>query len=50
MGEEAYKHFKKFDIGDIVGVHGKLFRTKTDELTLACDQVTPAHQVVPVPA
>ena len=40
MGEEAYKHFKKFDIGDIVGVHGKLFRTKTDELTLACDQVT----------
>ena len=40
MGEEAYKNFKKFDIGDIVGVHGKLFRTKTDELTLACDQVT----------
>ena len=40
MGEEAYNHFKKFDIGDIVGVHGKLFRTKTDELTLACDQVT----------
>ena len=28
MGEEAYKNFKKFDIGDIVGVHGKLFRTR----------------------
>ena len=40
MGEEAYKNFKKFDIGDIVGVHGRLFRTKTDELTLACDEVT----------
>ena len=36
MGEEVYAVFKKFDIGDIVGVTGKLFRTKTGELTLAC--------------
>ncbi len=36
MGEEAYNVFKKFDLGDIVGVTGKLFRTKTGELTLAC--------------
>jgi len=34
MGEENYAAFKKFDIGDIVGVTGRLFRTKTDELTL----------------
>jgi lysyl-tRNA synthetase class 2 len=36
MGEEAYAVFKKFDIGDIVGVSGRLFRTKTGELTLGC--------------
>jgi lysyl-tRNA synthetase class 2 len=36
MGEAAYAVFKKFDIGDIVGVTGKLFRTKTGELTLGC--------------
>ena len=34
LGQEAYAVFKKFDIGDIVGVTGKLFRTKTGELTL----------------
>ncbi len=39
MGDEAYAQFRKFDIGDIVGVHGKLFRTKTDELTISCDSV-----------
>ena len=40
LGDDAYSVFKKFDTGDIVGVHGKLFRTKTDELTLECDSVT----------
>ncbi|MEG2140189.1 MAG: lysine--tRNA ligase [Bilophila sp.] len=40
LGEVAYSNFRKFDIGDIVGVHGKLFRTKTDELTISCDAVT----------
>ncbi len=34
LGAEAYTLFKKSDIGDIVGVVGDLFRTKTDELTL----------------
>ena len=34
LGVDAYKLFKKTDIGDIVGVTGDLFRTKTDELTL----------------
>ena len=34
LGTEAYSAFKKFDIGDIVGASGRLFRTKTGELTL----------------
>ena len=40
LGEEAYSVFKKLDIGDIVGVRGGLFRTKTDELTLECRSIT----------
>lgn len=31
---EKYKVFKKIDIGDIIGIKGRLFRTKTDELTV----------------
>jgi lysyl-tRNA synthetase class 2 len=34
LGAEAYSIFKKFEIGDIVGIHGTLFRTKTGELTV----------------
>jgi lysyl-tRNA synthetase class 2 len=34
VGEPAFKLFKKFDIGDIIGAKGKVFRTKTRELTL----------------
>ncbi len=40
LGEEAYKAFKKLDVGDIAGVTGTLFRTKTGELTLNCSSVT----------
>lgn len=40
LGEEAYSTFKKLDTGDIVGVTGTLFRTKTEELTLECSSVT----------
>ena len=36
IGDERYNIFKKFDLGDIVGVKGVLFRTKTEELTLEC--------------
>ncbi len=39
LGDEAYAVFKKFDIGDIVGVTGPLFRTKTGELTVSCESV-----------
>lgn len=39
LGDEAYAVFKKLDIGDIVGVTGHLFRTKTGELTLSAESV-----------
>lgn len=34
LGVDAYEHFKHWDLGDIVGATGHLFRTKTDELTI----------------
>ena len=34
IGEEAYKDFKKMDIGDIVGIEGEVFTTKTGEISL----------------
>ena len=34
VGDQAFKDFKTFDIGDIIGLEGKIFRTKTGELTL----------------
>ena len=40
IGEDDYADFKTWDIGDIVGLSGKLFRTKTDELTEHCLAVT----------
>ena len=40
LGAETYQIFKKFDMGDIVGVEGDLFRTKTGELTLRAKSVT----------
>lgn len=39
LGDEAYAVFKKLDVGDIVGVEGTLFRTKTGELTIECKTV-----------
>ena len=40
IGEDAYKAFKKMDIGDIVGVKGKAFTTKTGEISVHADEVT----------
>lgn len=40
VGEQAYKAFKALDLGDIIGVEGTLFRTKTGELTLRASRVT----------
>ena len=39
VGDEIYAQFKKWDIGDIVGFKGKLFKTKTGELTLMADAI-----------
>ena len=40
LGEDAYKDFKKMDIGDLVGVRGYSFRTKTGEISLHAQEVT----------
>ena len=40
VGEEAYKDFKKFDIGDIVGIKGDVFRTKTGEVSVHVCEIT----------
>ena len=40
MGEEEYNRFKKNDIGDIVGVEGEVFKTKTEEISIRARSVT----------
>ena len=40
VGEEPYKDFKKFDIGDIVGIRGQVFRTKTGEISVHAEEIT----------
>ncbi len=40
VGDEAYKDFKKFDIGDIVGIKGNVFRTKTGEVSVHVCEIT----------
>ncbi|WP_337606446.1 lysine--tRNA ligase [Claveliimonas sp.] len=39
IGEEEYKDFKKLDIGDIVGVEGEVFKTKTGEISIHASAV-----------
>ena len=41
IGEEKYNLFKSADLGDIVGVHGKIMKTRTGELTIKCLEYTP---------
>ena len=40
LGEEEYKYFKKLDIGDIVGIVGFVFKTKTGEISVHAESVT----------
>ena len=40
VGEEPYKDFKKMDIGDILGVRGTVFKTKTGEISIHAEEVT----------
>ena len=40
IGEEEYKAFKKLDIGDLVGIEGEVFMTKTGEISIHASKVT----------
>ncbi len=40
IGEEAYADFKKYDVGDIVGIKGEVFKTKTGEISIHAAEVT----------
>lgn len=40
IGEESYKDFKKLDIGDIIGITGEVFKTKTGEISIHASEVT----------
>ncbi len=50
LGDESYAAFKKWDIGDIVGVEGKLFRTRTGEISVHATSATLlAKSLIPLP-
>ena len=40
VGEDSYKMFKKYDIGDIVGLKGEVFKTKTGEISVHASEIT----------
>ncbi|MDY3998138.1 MAG: lysine--tRNA ligase [Blautia sp.] len=40
LGEDPYKDFKKLDVGDIVGIKGEVFKTKTGEISIHASEVT----------
>ena len=40
LGEESYKHFKEDDIGDIIGITGFVFKTRTGEISIHAKEVT----------
>lgn len=40
VGEEDYKDFKKYDVGDIVGIRGKVFVTKTGEISVKAEEIS----------
>ena len=50
VGEEEYKAFKKMDIGDIVGVEGQVFKTRTGEISIHAarvDLLSKSLQILP---
>ena len=40
IGEDPYKDFKKYDVGDIIGIKGEVFKTKTGEISIHAAEVT----------
>ena len=50
IGEEEYVGFKKFDIGDVIGIKGQVFRTKMGEISIRCTEVVLlAKSLLPLP-
>ena len=50
LGEEAYAAFKKWDVGDVIGVEGALFRTRTGEISIHATKATLlAKALLPLP-
>ncbi len=50
LGDESYAAFKKWDVGDVVGVEGSLFRTKTGEVSVHTKSITLlAKSLLPLP-
>ena len=50
IGPASYAVFKKFDIGDFIGIHGSMFQTRTGEWTLLADEIqllAKAHRPLP---
>ena len=40
LGDDNYKEFKKLDVGDIIGIRGEVFKTKTGEVTIRTQELT----------
>jgi len=40
IGQESYADFKKFDLGDIIGIKGTVFKTKTGEISVKASEIT----------
>ena len=40
VGEDVYKGYKKFDIGDIIGIEGEVFRTQKGEISVSVTELT----------
>jgi len=50
LGEENYKLFKLLDVGDIIGVKGRVFKTHTGEITIHAEEITLlAKSLLPLP-
>ena len=50
LGDEAYKGFKKLDIGDLIGIQGEVFRTQKGEISVAVNELTLlSKNLIPLP-
>ena len=49
VGAEAYEVYRKLDVGDVIGVGGPVFRTRTGEITVLVDEVELLAKIPPFP-